>query len=185
MNCKEKVSSRDIIPQRRDIEERLKVVEEKSRIGDWEGDTITGHPHKVVIVTLVDRKSKQALMHCLDNRHATVVVDAMIEMLKETGALCHAITFDYGKEFADHQRISRQTGGTVYFATPYHSWERGLNEHTNGLVREDIPKSTNFQEVSDEDVAMVQDAINSSPRKVFGYRTSNEIVHRTGIELIH
>ena len=88
----------------------------------------------------------------------------------------HTITADNGKEFADHSRVAKVLEAQFFFAKPYHYWQRGLNEHTNGLVREDFPKGTDFRKVSDEEVQKVQDRLNARPRKVLGYRTPTEVM---------
>ena len=87
----------------------------------------------------------------------------------------HSITWDNGKEFAHHERITTLTGMRCYFATPYHSWERGLNEHTNGLVRQYFPKKSNLDQVTEEEIQYVEDQLNNRPRKVLGYRTPREV----------
>jgi IS30 family transposase len=92
----------------------------------------------------------------------------------------HSVTFDNGKEFSQHEEITRLTGLRCYFATPYHSWERGLNEHTNGLVRQYFPKASNLDNYTDEDIQYVEDQLNNRPRKVLGYRTPREAL--IGIE---
>jgi IS30 family transposase len=87
-------------------------------------------------------------------------------------------TFDNGKEFAFHEEIAKQTGSKTYFATPYHSWERGLNEHTNGLVRQYIPKSTHFDTVNDELINRIANDLNNRPRKVIGFRSYYVSIHQ-------
>ena len=129
-------------------------MESKSRIGDWEGDTIIGAKQQRVILSLVDRKSKFTLLEKMESKYANQVpglVKKCFERLPKKIA-GHSITFDNGKEFAQHEKITKKTGLRCYFATPYHSWERGLNEHTNGLVRQYCPKGSNLTHYSDEDI---------------------------------
>ena len=172
-----KTAGRGCIPNRVDIEKRPKVVEKKCRLGDWEGDTIIGAKQQGVILSLVDRKSKLTILAKMDGKHADQVPDLIKERLKRLPKRIagHSITFDNGKEFSKHERITKLTGLRCYFATPYHSWERGLNEHTNGLVRQYCPKESNLSKYTDEEIQFVEDALNNRPRKVLGYRTPNEV----------
>jgi IS30 family transposase len=137
-------AGRGCIPDRIDIKERPLVVEEKSRIGDWEGDTIIGSKHKGAIVSYVDRCSKYTLLKKVKRKTAEQVTQATVEKMANLPHAVLTITYDNGKEFSDHKVIAKALSTTCYFATPYHSWERGLNEHTNGLVRQYLPKSTEF-----------------------------------------
>jgi IS30 family transposase len=133
-------AGRGCIPDRIAIKERPLVVEEKSRIGDWEGDTIIGAKHKGAIVSYVDRHSKYTLLKKVRRKTAEAVTQATVEKMAHLPHSVLTITYDNGKEFSDHKVIAKALNTTCYFATPYHSWERGLNEHTNGLVRQYLPK---------------------------------------------
>lgn len=135
-----------IIKDRVSIDERPKVVDEKNRIGDWEIDTIISKRYKQAIVTIVERFSKYMLMKKLDNKNATLTEKAVIELLEQhkNKGKVHTITADNGSEFANHKEISRRLGINFYVAHPYSSWERGLNENTNGLVRQYIKKGSEF-----------------------------------------
>ena len=173
-----KMAGRGCIPNRVDIQQRPKIVESKSRTGDWEGDTIIGAKQQGVILSLVDRKTKFTLLGKMKGKYAAQVPDLIKKCFKRlpkkvTG---HSITFDNGKEFSKHEEITKKTGLRCYFATPYHSWERGLNEHTNGLVRQYCPKKSNLTMYSDEDIQYVEDQLNNRPRKVLGYRTPKEVI---------
>jgi len=168
-----KTAGRGLIPNRVDIDERPKIVEEKSRIGDWEGDTIVGAQHQGAIVSYVDRHSKFTILKQVDRKTSKLVTQATLEKLN--GLPVYTITYDNGKEFAEHMKISSTLDAACYFAKPYHSWERGLNEHTNGLVRQYLPKGTNLREVSDETVQAIADKLNHRPRKSLGYRTPMEV----------
>jgi IS30 family transposase len=151
INTKAKVARcRGVIINRVDITLRPKIVDRKTRIGDWEADTIIGKAHQGAIVSLVDRKTKFTKLIKVKDKTAESVTSAVISSLLSLPMTHRTITFDNGKEFAFHEEIAKQTGAKTYFATPYHSWERGLNEHTNGLVRQYIPKSTHFDTVNDK-----------------------------------
>ena len=167
-------AGRGHIPGRVDIAERPSVVEEKSRIGDWELDTIVGARHRGALVSSVERGSKFTFLERIHGKTASAVTEAVTRRMGPIRDRVHTCTADNGKEFAGHREISAALGAGFYFATPYHSWERGLNEHTNGLVRQYFPKGTDFRKVTDAQVREVEDRINQRPRKVLGYRTPAE-----------
>ena len=135
-------AGRGHIPNCVDIDERPKIVEQKTRIGDWEGDTIIGAKHQGAIVSLVDCCSKFTVLKKIDRKTAKAFTKAAVEKLGGLSLLLLVITItlDNGKEFADHVTIADKLGAKVYFAKPYHAWERGLNEHTNGLIRQYFQK---------------------------------------------
>lgn len=169
-------AGRGCIPNRVDIKERPLVVEKKQRFGDWEADTIIGAQHKGAIVSLVDRKSKFTFLYGLPNKGSALVTESIISCLKMLPKkMRRTITYDNGKEFSNHEMIAKVLGVKCYFATPYHSWERGLNEHTNGLVRQYFPKGSDLSILSSERIQFVQDQLNDRPRKVLGYRTPREV----------
>jgi IS30 family transposase len=165
--------SRGIIPNRKHISERPQVVEEKSRLGDVEIDTVIGKNHKGALVTINDRKLSKVFIRKVDGKNAQDVMEATIEALKECKYI-KTITADNGKEFAYHEQIAKALNVDFFFATPYHSWERGANENMNGLIRQYIPKKTNFDEITDEYVKFVENELNNRPRKKLGYLTPNE-----------
>ena len=167
-------SGRGVIPGRVDISERPSIVEEKRRVGDWEVDTILGARHLGAIVSVVDRATKYVLLAFVPRRTAGAVGAAIVDLLMPWKALTHTITADNGKEFAGHAWIAAKLALRFYFARPYHSWERGLNEHTNGLVREYFPKSTDFRDLDPAELRRVQDLLNGRPRRSLGYRTPAE-----------
>lgn len=175
-----KNSGRGLIPNRVDIELRDKIVEEKSRIGDWEADTVIGSNHKGAIVTLVDRMSKFSLFTLVPDKTKESVTPAIEKSLQGMKQNVQTITFDNGKEFAGHQELSRSLETLCFFAKPYHSWERGLNEHTNGLLRQFVPKKSDFGQLSQEDIDFVQNSLNNRPRKVLNYKTPAEIFFKHG-----
>ncbi len=157
------------------IDKRPKIVEKKRRIGDLEIDTVIGKDHIGALVTVVDRKSKFSLIRKVASKHADVVTKALIEMLEPIKPVLKTITSDNGKEFAYHKIVSNVLDTDFYFAHPYHSWERGLNEHTNGLIRQYLPKKTDFTKVSKEEIITIQEKLNHRPRKVLGFRTPYEV----------
>jgi len=164
-------AGRGSIPGRIDISERPQIVDAKSRIGDWEADTIIGANHSGVVVSLVERYSKISLFRIVPNKTKEAVTAAIIEALTPYKNVVLTITYDNGGEFADHKIIAKSLDAECYFATPYHSWERGLNEHTNGLFRQFVPKKMEFTNVTKEDVARYQDLLNNRPRKVLDFNT--------------
>jgi transposase, IS30 family len=142
-----KKAGRGLIPNRVDIDQRPTIVEKKERFGDFELDTIVGANHKGAIVSIVDRASKCAYLVLVQQATAENIHGAVckrLNLLAKKG-LVQTYTADNGKEFSGHEKIVKDLGGAFYFAKPYHSWERGLNEHTNGLVRQYFPKGTEFR----------------------------------------
>ncbi len=168
-------AGRGHIPGRVDIADRPSVVEEKRRIGDWELDTIVGARHRGALVSSVDRGSKFTFLERVDVKTASAVTEAVTRRMGPIWDRVHTCTADNVKEFAGHREISAALGAGCYFATPCHSWERGLNEHTNGLVRQYFPKGTDFRKMTDAQVRAVEERINHRPRKVLGYRTPAEV----------
>jgi IS30 family transposase len=166
---------RGIIKDRISIDKRPMIVNKKSRIGDWEIDTVIGKNHKGAIVTLVDRKSKFTLIKKVASKHADVVTKATIDLLHPLKALTLTITADNGKEFSYHKLIAAQLDTKVYFCDPYSSWQRGLNEHTNGLIRQYIPKKSEFENISKQEIVTIQNKLNHRPRKSLGFRTPYEV----------
>jgi transposase, IS30 family len=170
-----KLVGRGIIPDRVDIDQRPAIVAQRGRIGDWEADTMVGRGRKGAILSLVERVTKYTILQRLDGATAQATARAMIQKLKPLRHKVQTITADNGKEFAEHRTIARQLGAEFYFAKPYHAWERGLNENTNGLVRQYFPKGTSFVNLSDQQVMHVQRLLNSRPRKTLGYKSPNEV----------
>jgi IS30 family transposase len=181
---KGKTSGRGRIPNRVDIDQRPAIVAEKSRIGDWEADTIIGANHQGAILSHVDRKSKYTKLSLLRDKTAQAVVDASKQILSPLVDRVQTITYDNGKEFAAHAEIATLLNAQTYFAKPYHSWERGLNEHTNGLVRQYFQKGTDFTTITRADVQRVEDKLNSRPRKALAYRTPSEVFSSTPTRVV-
>ena len=163
------------IPNRVSIDERPAIVDTKERIGDWELDTIIGKNHKGAIVTAVERKTKFSCMRHVPKKEAALVACALIDMLKPYKALVHTLTGDNGKEFSEHEKVAQALQANFYFAHPYSSWERGLNENTNGLIRQYFPKKTCLLDVSDKQVEIVQDKLNDRPRKLLNFETPKHL----------
>ena len=157
------------------IDERPPIVDKKIRIGDWEADTVIGKGHKGVLVTLADRVSKKTLIAHVASKHAEVVTNAIIKLLKSEKAYLHTITFDNGKEFAHHAKLKKALGADNYFAHPYCSWERGLNENHNGLIRQYLPKGMALNKVTAKKIRVIQNKLNNRPRKLLDYKTPNEV----------
>ena len=171
--------SRGQIKNRVSINFRPKVVEDKSRVGDWEVDTIIGKNHHQAIVTLVDRHSKFTLIKKVEAKQARAVTDAIVQLLKPIQNHALTITSDNGKEFSYHEEVAKTLDTEFYFANPYQSWQRGLNEHTNGLIREYFPKKMPFINITDEQIVEVQNKLNRRPRKVLGFKTPAEVFFDT------
>ena len=168
-------AGRGLIPYRTDISERPGIVARKTRVGDWEGDTVTGAGHKSGLLTLVERKTMLTKIALLPRATANTTRRAAVHKLKPIGGLVHTITFDNGKEFAAHRDIAAALDAKIFFATPYHAWERGLNENTNGLIRDFFPKSTDFSTITAAEVAKVERLLNARPRKSLGFRSPQEV----------
>jgi transposase, IS30 family len=172
---------RGSLPNRRSIDERLKMVEERSRIGDWESDTIIGKNHQQAIVTIVDRKSRLLLMQKVEKRTAEKVGEATIKMLSTEAR--KTLTSDNGKEFSSHELVAEALNIDYFFAHPFSSWERGTNENTNGLIRQYFPKHSTFTTITDQNVIAVMDKLNNRPRKCLGFMTPNEVYKSYSIAL--
>jgi IS30 family transposase len=168
-------SGRGLIPGRVDIDQRPAIVAAKSRIGDWEADTIIGAKHEGAVMSHVERKSKYTKLAKLPAKTANAVVTASQRVLAPLAHRVETITYDNGKEFAAHAAIANSLGALCFFAKPYHAWQRGLNEHTNGLVRQYFQKGSNLSILSHADVQRVEDKLNSRPRKILGYKTPHEV----------
>ena len=149
------------IPNKRSIEERPSIVDDKQRIGDFEIDLVIGKYHKQALVTIVDRKSKFTLIKKISHKKSSLVETALIEMLLPLKQWIHTITSDNGKEFAAHENVATSLNIDYYFCHPYASWERGLNENTNGLIRQFFPKGSEFAYITQAQILDVGSVINS------------------------
>ena len=148
--------------------------EEKKRFGDFEIDTMIGRNRKGAIMTTNDRCTHLVLIRRLAGKEAAQLASTAIEALLPYKDKIHTITADNGKEFARHKEIAKRLDAEFYFARPYHSWERCANENPNGLIRQYIPKGTDFSELTDEMLAEIEWKLNHRPRKSLGYRTPLE-----------
>lgn len=163
------------IPNRRDIEERPAIVGERSRIGDWEGDTVIGKGRRGALLTLVERNTLYVIVVKLLGKNAEELAEAAIMALHPIRDQVRTITFDNGLEFAAHEQIASAIDADIYFARPYASWERGANENMNGLIRQYFPKGTDFNLVSQKQINDVMHKLNNRPRATRGFRTPNEL----------
>lgn len=157
------------------IDQRPAIVESRSRLGDWELDTIIGKGHKQAIVSLTERKSRLTLIDKVKRKTAADVTDAILRLLTPIAHHVHTLTSDNGKEFAGHETIAKALNAKFFFAHPYASWERGLNENTNGLIRQYFPKHRDFTTITQEEINQVMDKLNNRPRKCLGIKTPNQV----------
>lgn len=164
---------RGTIPDQVRIDKRPSIVEKRKRLGDFEGDTIIGRSHKGAIVTLVDRTSRFLIAGTSPTKQASEVTDIILEILD--GYHVNTITYDNGKEFAGHREIAERTSSKSYFAYPYHSWERGTNENTNGLLRQFFPKGSDLRSIDPKDLCAATENLNHRPRKVLGGKSPYEV----------
>jgi IS30 family transposase len=178
-----KMDRRGTIPNRLSIEDRPAIVETRSRIGDWEADTVIGKSHRQAIVSVVERKTGFTLIHKVERKTAQAVTEAMTTLLKPYRNKVHTITSDNGKEFAGHEEIANKLKADFYFAHPYASWERGTNENTNGLIRQYFPKSRDFTTITQQEIDTAMERLNNRPRKRLGYQTPNQVFFKLGVAL--
>lgn len=166
VNIKNKVS----------IELRPAIVDTQERCGDWEIDTIIGENRKGAILTITERKTGFLLMEKMENgKQALGVARAAVRMLIAYKNTVHTITSDNGLEFANHEVIAKKLDAGFYFAHPYSSWERGLNEYTNKLIRQYILKGTNFDLYDKQYIKLIQNKINRRPREKLNFNTPSKI----------
>ena len=162
-------------PKGSSIDERPKYVEVRKYIGHWEGDSIVSIQNKVRLNTLVERKTGLVFISKIKNGTAPETTKAVIERLQKVPEQFRkTLTLDNGKENFGYADITEKIQTQCYFAHPYHSWERGTNENTNGLIRWYFPKRTDFATISEEDIQRVEMALNNRPRKRLGWRTPLE-----------
>jgi IS30 family transposase len=163
------------IRNRVSIRQRPAVVEKRSRVGDWEGDTIVGKGHQGYVATFVDRRSGYLVASRMRDKRAASLNRAAERAFREIPVAGRkSLTVDNGTEFANHQLLSRHLQLSIYFADPYCSWQRGTNENTNGLLRQYFPKGTDLSKHSRNDLAAVAAALNTRPRKTLGWKTPAE-----------
>lgn len=170
-----KNSKRSVIPNPVSIDNRPTVVDECSRLGDWEADTVQSKQGTGAIVSQVERKSRLYLVQYVPGKTASAVADAIIDMLSPYKTHVHTITADNGSEFVEHERVSAALEAQVYFAHPYCSWERGQNENSNGLLRQYVPKGSDLSLVTAEMLAAFEKRLNFRPRKCLGFKQSQVV----------
>jgi len=158
-----------IIKNKVSIDERPEEINNKQRYGDWEIDTIIGKNNKGAIVTIVERKSNFILIRKLKGKNASQLAKETIRLLMPYKELVHSITSDNGTEFANHEYIAKKLKAKFYFAHPYSSWERGLSEYSNKLIRQYIPKKSDFDDFSTDYLNLVNIKINNRPRKLLNF----------------
>jgi IS30 family transposase len=161
--------SRGIIPNRIGIEQRPKIVEQRGRVGDFEIDLVTGKNHKNPILSIVELKSGFALLRKLPSKEAQVTAEQLVEALLPIKEYVNTITSNNRKEFAKHELVAQALDAQFYFATPYHSWERGTNGNYNRLIRQYFPKKTSFEQITNKQLKAVQYKINNRERKRLGF----------------
>jgi len=172
---KMKESQRERAKKRR-IDERPKIVERRGRIGDFEGDTMLGRDKRVRIVTLVDRRSGYLIAYLLPKHNAELLTKIAVQKLKRLPKdKRKTLTLDNGTEFSDWDRLEKQIGMTIYFAYPYHSWERGTNENTNGLLRQYFPKFMDFNIITPKELDEVVKRLNDRPRKRLKFKSPRQV----------
>ena len=166
-----KPDSRGQIKDRVSIDLRPSIVDERSRLGDWEADCVEGSKGGSVLVTLIERKSRLALVAKSKNKSAKEVTQVILDLLTPIKEYVHTITYDNGKEFSHHAEISKKLEAKSFFAHPYHSWERGLNENTNGLLRQYFPKGVSLNNVTQDRIIEAMCKLNWRARKCLAFDT--------------
>lgn len=165
------------IKERISISQRPSIVDEKVRIGDFEADTIIGKGKQGAIVTIVDRKSMYTKISLPVSKKSSIVANEMVRLLAPFKKSVHTITTDNGLEFAKHKMVSKKLKCDYYFCHPYSSWERGLGENINGLIRQYIPKGSSFEHLTKEDIKHIENRLNHRPRKSLDWKTPYEVFH--------
>jgi len=169
--------TRGVLLGKRHIREREQIVESRGRIGDWEIDTVMGAANtRECVLTLVERRSGFTMIRKLRARTAEEATAAAAAVIQRMRGQFHTLTFDNGTEFHDYEKLERRFGVTCYFATPYHSWERGSNENLNGLLRQYLPKGTSLKHVTQGDCNWIARQLNARPRKRHGFKTPLEVM---------
>lgn len=169
-------SGRFLIPGRISITERPEAVDKRERFGDWEGDLVEGRKGSGGIATYVERKSRYLVAAKLCDKTANTMTNESVNAFRRIGkTMRKTITVDNGKEFCQFKTLEKRTGYCIYFADPYSAWQRGLNENTNGLLRQYFPKGIDFREIEKQEVAFSVNMLNHRPRKSLNYQTPNEV----------
>lgn len=172
-----RIKQREELKKKR-IDKRPETVEKRERIGDWEGDTIIGKERTIHILTHVERKSGLLLADKLERGTAEQTKIKTMERFKKIPKnKKRTITYDNGTTFSEYETTEKNTGIEIYFAWPYHSWERGTNENTNGLLRQFFPKKSSFAIITQRQIEEACGLINNRPRKRLDYLTPNEVFY--------
>jgi IS30 family transposase len=170
--------SRGVLPGKRPIGDRPVEVEGRQRLGHWEGDTVMGSDMRHCVLTLVERKTGYAIIKKLPARNKDAVTRAATRAIRRHCRQFKTLTLDNGTEFHDYALLEKRFPVKVYFATPYHSWERGSNENFNGLVRQYLPKGTCMSKVTQAQCNHIADDLNNRPRKRYAFDTPTALYHR-------
>ncbi|OGM90898.1 hypothetical protein A2755_01690 [Candidatus Wolfebacteria bacterium RIFCSPHIGHO2_01_FULL_48_22] len=166
--------------KKRRIDERPTIVEQRRRIGDWEGNTILGRDKRIRIATFVERRSGYLVAFLLPKMRARLLSSLALERFRRVPKKKRrTLTLDNGSEFADWERIEMQSGMKVYFAYPYHAWERGSNENTNGLLWQYFPKTLDFNLITAKELTQVVKLLNDRPRKRLKFKSPRQIFHES------
>lgn len=174
---KRRIQASEMMKKR--IDQRPSIVEERKRVGDWEGDLVIGKERKKAILTHVDRKSGLLRATKLEQIDSEYVKDKIVSCFQKVSKRhCCTVTYDNGSSFAKHDLVEREANVEVYFAYPYRSWERATNENTNGLLRQFYPKKSPFKEITQKNLDKIVSLINNRPRKRLHYRTPLEVFHQ-------
>jgi IS30 family transposase len=175
--------SRGRLQGKRMIQDRPVEIEYRTSIGHWEGDTVIGKDRHHCIVTLVERKTGFVIIKKIKARTVEEVNKACLEAIREHEHNFKTITFDNGTEFHGYKKLEEIYPLACYFANPYHSWERGTNENTNGLIRQYLPKKSCMKTVSQIDCDRIAYKLNTRPRKRLGFKTPYEVYYQVGSPL--
>jgi IS30 family transposase len=176
--------ARGVLLGKRHIREREAIVESRGRIGDWELDTVMGAINeRACVLTLVERRSGFTMVRKLKARTADQATAAAAAVMRRHPQWFRTLTFDNGTEFHNYETLERRFGVTCYFATPYHSWERGSNENLNGLLRQYLPKRTSLKHLSQRECNLIAMQLNKRPRKRHGFKTPEEILSQSTLVL--
>lgn len=167
-------SFQSIVAPKTMIDQRLEIINKRERLGDFEGDLIKLNG-KEVLYTLVDRKSRYTFIRYLTNGYADLVNLETVKIWKKDKKIFKSITFDNGSEFSKHDLLTLDTKIKIYFCFPYHSWEKGTNENTNGLIRQYYPKKKIYDKILESDIKTIQDKLNNRPRKCLNWLTPHEV----------
>jgi transposase, IS30 family len=166
------------IPGRVDIDKRPAHVERRKQLGHWEADLVSGKHHRGFLVTLVERKSRYTLIGHVERKQSDAVTTEIVRLLRPHADRVRTLTFDNGREFTGHLQLAQRLKCKTYFAKPYHSWERGTNENTNGLIRQYFPKTMGLRQVSGQEREHVMRRLNNRPRKTLGFDTPMDVFSR-------